>query len=77
FQDDTLAAFSDLAGMTASFDPAMNDPDGMLSSSEVAEALKLHMKKPSTDGVALSPGTPVGTTGVRRMLHRWRRQLHA
>jgi nitrogenase molybdenum-iron protein alpha/beta subunit len=77
FQDDTLASFSDLEGMTASFDPAMSDPDGMLSSSEVAEALNIHMKKPSTDGVALSPGTPVGTTGVRRMLHRWRRQLHA
>lgn len=77
FQRDTLAGFSDLKDMDASFDPAMSDPDGVYSSSEVAEALRMHMKKPGTSCVPLGPGTPVGTTGVRRMLHRWRRQLHA
>ena len=76
-QRDTLAGFSDLNGMAASFDPVMSDPDGVSSSSEVADALQIHMKKPGTSGVPLGPGTPVGTTGVRRMLHRWRRQLHA
>jgi nitrogenase molybdenum-iron protein alpha/beta subunit len=77
FQRDTLDGFSDLNGMSASFDPAMSDPEGVNSSSEVAEAVRMHMKKPGTSGVSLGPGTPVGTTGVRRMLHRWRRQLHA
>ena len=77
FQRDTLDGFSDLEGMAASFDPAMSDPEGVNSSSEVAEAVRMHMKKPGTSGVSLGPGTPVGTTGVRRMLHRWRRQLHA
>ena len=77
FQRDTLDGFSDLEGMAASFDPAMSDPEGVNSSSEVAEAVRMHMKKPGTIGVSLGPGTPVGTTGVRRMLHRWRRQLHA
>ncbi|MDP3395098.1 MAG: nitrogenase component 1 [Methanoregula sp.] len=77
FQRDTLDGFSDLEGMAASFDPAMIDPEGVNSSSEVAEAVRMHMKKPGTSGVSLGPGTPVGTTGVRRMLHRWRRQLHA
>ena len=77
FQSDTLDGFSDLEGMAASFDPAMSDPEGVNSSSEVAEAVRMHMKKPGTIGVSLGPGTPVGTTGVRRMLHRWRRQLHA
>ena len=76
-QRDTLEKFSDLEGMVATFDPATSDPDGVSSSSEVAEALQIHMKKPGTRGVLLGPGTPVGTTGVRRMLHRWRRQLHA
>ena len=77
FQTDTLAGFSDLTGMAASFDPALSDPDCVNSSSEVAGALRIHMKKPGTSGVSLGPGTPVGTSGVRRMLHRWRRQLHA
>ena len=77
FQRNTLDGFSDLNGMSASFDPAMSDPDGVSSSSEVAEAVRMRMNKPGTSGVSLGPGTPVGTTGVRRMLHRWRRQLHA
>jgi len=76
-QSETLEWFSDLTGMSASFDPAVSDPDGVSSSSEVAEALQIHMKKPGTSGIPLGPGTPVGTSGVRRMLHRWRRQLHA
>jgi len=76
-QTDTLEKFSDLTGMAASFDPAISDPDGVSSSSEVAEALQIHMKNTGASGVLLGPGTPVGTTGVRRMLHRWRRQLHA
>ncbi|MHB8164450.1 MAG: nitrogenase component 1 [Methanoregula sp.] len=77
FQEDTLAGFSDLGGKDASFDPAMHDPDSVSSFTEVAEALRINMNQPGTDGVSLGPGTPVGTTGVRRMLHRWRRQLHA
>ncbi|MDO9324701.1 MAG: nitrogenase component 1 [Methanoregula sp.] len=77
FQKDTLAGFSDLNGMTASFDPSMSDPDGVNSSSEVAEALRIQMRIPGAGFVSLGPGTPVGTSGVRRMLHRWRRQLHA
>jgi nitrogenase molybdenum-iron protein alpha/beta subunit len=77
FQRNTLDGFSDLNGMSASFDPAMSDPDGVSSSSEVAEAVRMRMNKPGMSGVSLGPGTPVGTTGVRRMLHRWRRQLHA
>lgn len=77
FQRETLTGFSDLNGMSASFDPAMSEPDGVSFSYEVAEAVRMHMKKPGTSGVPLGPGTPVGTSGVRRMLHRWRRQLHA
>ena len=76
-QRDTLDRFSDLNGMVATFDPATSDPEGVSSSSEVAESVQIRMKKPGTSGVSLGPGTPVGTTGVRRMLHRWRRQLHA
>ncbi len=77
FQSDTLAGFSDLKGMVASFDPAMGDLDSVHSSSEVAEAVRIHMREPGTRCLPLGPGRPVGTAGVRRMLHRWRRQLHA
>lgn len=77
FQKETLSGFSDLIGMTASFDPSMSDPDGVSSSAEVAGALRIRMGTPGAGCVSLGPGTPVGTSGVRRMLHRWRRQLHA
>ncbi|MEI7857324.1 MAG: nitrogenase component 1, partial [Methanomicrobiales archaeon] len=77
FQKDTLSGFSDLSGMTASLDPSVSDPDGLSSSSEVADALHIRMVTPGAGSVSLGPGTPVGTSGVRRMLHRWRRQLHA
>ena len=76
-QGDTLARFSDLMGKDASFDPAMHDPESLSSLSEVAEALSISMTQPGTKSIPLGPGTPVGTAGVRRMLHRWRRQLHA
>ncbi len=76
-QDDTLARFSDLHGMAASFDPAMNDPDSVNSSAEVAKVLRIRMGQPNPGCVCLGPGSPVGTSGVRRMLHRWRRQIHA
>jgi nitrogenase molybdenum-iron protein alpha/beta subunit len=77
FQRDTLASFCDLTGTSASFDPSTCDPDSISSSSEVAEALRIKVKKPGTSGIPFGPCSPVGTTGVRRMLHRWRRQLHA
>lgn len=76
-QRDTLAGFSDLNGMTASFDPSINDPDSISSSSEVAEVLRINVKPPGTTDILIGPGSPIGTSGVRRMLHRWRRQLHA
>jgi nitrogenase molybdenum-iron protein alpha/beta subunit len=77
FQSDTLERFSDLTGLAASFETAISAPDGVWSSSEVAEALRIRMEKPGTSKVSLVPGNPVGTTGVRRMLHRWRRTAHA
>ena len=77
FQEDTLAGFSDISGVAASFDAGMSDPDGAFFSSEVAEALQIRTEKPGSGRVSLVCGTPVGTTGVRRMLHRWRRAIHA
>lgn len=77
FQKDTLAGFSDLHGKAASFDPAVNDPDSVTSSAEVANVLDIRMGIPGPGCVSLGPGSPVGTSGVRRMLHRWRRQIHA
>ena len=76
FQDATLAGFFDFHGMAASFDPAMNDPDSVTSSAEVANVLNIRMGQPDPGCVCLGPGSPVGTSGVRRMLHRWRRQIN-
>jgi nitrogenase molybdenum-iron protein alpha/beta subunit len=75
-QEEVLAEFSDLSGTCIALDEA-----GLPSStSSVAHgvAAALHMKV-SRDGYRvpspLSP--PVGTAGIRRMLHRWRRAIHA
>jgi hypothetical protein len=75
-QEEVLAGFSDLAGTRI----ALNEP-GMVSPvsavvREVATALKM---KVSDDGyrVPIPPDPPVGTAGIHRMLHRWRRAIHA
>jgi len=75
-QEEVLAGFSDLAGTRI----ALNEP-GMASPvsavvREVATALKM---KVSDDGyrVPVPSDLPVGTAGIHRMLHRWRRAIHA
>jgi hypothetical protein len=43
---------------------------------EAADALHIRVvSDPGAPGLAVHP--VVGTAGVRRMLHRWRRSLHA
>jgi nitrogenase molybdenum-iron protein alpha/beta subunit len=75
-QEEVLAGFSDLAGTRIVLnEPGMASPVGAVVR-EVATALKM---KVSADGcrVPVPPDPPVGTAGIHRMLHRWRRALHA
>jgi len=75
-QASLLEDFSDIAGSSIRFDPVFPGLTDDRSVSEVIERLGLEV---SLEGVRvpapLSP--PVGTAGVRRLLHRWRRALHA
>jgi nitrogenase molybdenum-iron protein alpha/beta subunit len=68
--------FEDLSGTSIAFDPA-----GMASYAsrivrEVAERTAV-MIAPDGCRVPLPLSPPVGTNGIRHMLHRWRRALHA
>jgi len=75
-QEEMFCDFADIAGSQVRLDPATTDPDGIRMVSEVADSLKLNIT-PSGRPVFLPPDLPVGTAGMRRMLHRWRRALHA
>jgi hypothetical protein len=75
-QDEILTEFKDITGTSVSFDPA-----GMASSTfpvayEVAGHFGITID-PGSPTVPLQLSPPVGTNGIRHMLHRWRRAIHA
>ena len=72
----TLADFSDLAGSTISLENALVDQDCIRTMRKLARALNLKIKKTGKQ-VPLPATPPVGVAGMRRMLHRWRRAIHA
>lgn len=75
-QEDMLVEFSDLSGASIALNGARVPSPAPAVAREVAAALSM---KVSAGGcrvpVPLSP--PVGTAGIRRMLHRWRRMINA
>ncbi len=74
-QEEALSGFHDLRGERISLLPAPSGISGPFAA-EVAASLGLQV---TGDGVPLplpSP-LPVGTAGLVRLLHRWRRVLHA
>jgi nitrogenase molybdenum-iron protein alpha/beta subunit len=75
-RQETLDDFADLAGAGVSFTSLPPDPEGSRAAQDLAQALRLEV---TTSGRPLPvPVTPpIGITGVRRLLHRWRRALHA
>jgi nitrogenase molybdenum-iron protein alpha/beta subunit len=75
-QDEMLGAFADLQGATVSFENTLVDPGAVSAAKKLARALDLHIKKNGRP-VPLPTTPPVGVAGVRRMLHRWRRAIHA
>ena len=75
-QAEMIAGFTDLRALRASLDLSTSGADEIRAAEELACALDLSM---GTDGQAprLSATSSVGTAGIRRMLHRWRRAIHA
>jgi nitrogenase molybdenum-iron protein alpha/beta subunit len=75
-RQETLDDFADLAGSEVSFAPLPPDPEGSRAAQDIAHALRLDIN-PSGRPVPVPVTPPIGITGVRRLLHRWRRALHA
>ena len=75
-QEAILREFDDISGTEISFDPSVLDSDTFRLACEVAEGIGITIDR---DGcrVPAEISPPVGTAGVRRMLHRWRRAIHA
>ena len=75
-QEEILAEFKDINSTSITFDPALTDSDTFRLACELADRIDITLDR---DGcrVPLEISPPVGTAGVRRMLHRWRRAIHA
>ena len=75
-QAEVLADFADLGESRAVFCGPVMDPVSSRTAQEAADALHIRVgNDPDAPGLSVQP--VVGTAGVRRMLHRWRRSLHA
>ena len=76
FEQETLDDFADIAGLEVSFSPLfpVQDGDGVVR--DIAHAFRVGVI-PSGKPVPVPVTPPVGITGVRRMLHRWRRAIHS
>lgn len=75
YQTAMLEGFADIAGSKVCFQPAhpalRADPDAKTVCAECAGALDLTVV-PGGAGIPFPYPAPVGTAGLRRMLHRWR-----
>lgn len=75
-QEAMLDQFSDLRRVPVSLDRGHSGEDELLAAEELAAALDLVMGTPGTSA-RLPVSAAVGTSGTKRMLHRWRRAAHA
>jgi nitrogenase molybdenum-iron protein alpha/beta subunit len=75
-RQEILDDFADIEGAGVSFSPHSPDPEGTMVAQDIADALRIDITL-SGRPVPVPVTPPVGITGVRRMLHRWRRALHA
>jgi nitrogenase molybdenum-iron protein alpha/beta subunit len=75
-QAEVLADFADIGDSQGVFCGPVTDPESSRAAREAADAL--HIRVSGNGKASPLPVHPVvGTTGVRRMLHRWRRAIHA
>jgi nitrogenase molybdenum-iron protein alpha/beta subunit len=75
-QAEILASFADLCGKRGFFTGPVIDHETAGAAQEVADALRIRVEDTGT-APALPVHPVVGTSGIRRLLHRWRRSLHA
>jgi nitrogenase molybdenum-iron protein alpha/beta subunit len=75
-QNEILTEFEDLSGSSITFDPAGMDSESSRIAREVAKEIAVTIT-PDGCRVPLPLSPPVGTNGIRHMLHRWRRAMHA
>jgi nitrogenase molybdenum-iron protein alpha/beta subunit len=75
-QKKVISSFNDLQGKTVSLGAPVTVPLNDANLEDLFDALDLTLcdRGPS---VPVPVPFPVGTTGISRMLHRWRRTLHA
>jgi len=74
-QAEMIAAFDDLHGSRVAFENPWPGQEGLAAAQELAGALGF---LPGGSNDAVVPVSPaVGTAGLRRLLHRWRRTIHA
>jgi len=76
FRQETLDDFADIAGAGISFSLRSPDPEGTKVARDIAQALRLDISSTGCP-VPVPVTAPVGISGVRRLLHRWRRSIHA
>lgn len=75
-QAEVLADFADISDAEGVFCGPVTDPGSSRAAREAADAL--HIRVGGHGNAHPLPVHPVvGTSGVRRMLHRWRRAIHA
>jgi nitrogenase molybdenum-iron protein alpha/beta subunit len=75
-QAEVLADFADIGDIQGVFSGPVTDPGSSRAAREAADAL--HIRISGNGNAHPLPVHPVvGTSGVRRMLHRWRRAIHA
>ncbi len=75
-QEAVFTEFDDITGTSVTFDPSLKDSDSFRLACEVADQIDI-TRDHNGCRVPLELSPPVGTAGVRRMLHRWRRAIHA
>jgi hypothetical protein len=75
-QAEILADFADIGDAQGVFCGLVLDPESSRAAREAADALRIGVGgDPEAHPLPVHP--VVGTSGVRRMLHRWRRAIHA
>jgi nitrogenase molybdenum-iron protein alpha/beta subunit len=75
-QAEVLADFADIGDAQGVFCGPVTDPESSRAAREAADALHIRViGNPEARPLPVDP--VVGTSGVRRMLHRWRRAIHA
>ncbi len=75
-QEEILARFKDIRGSSITFDPALSHPNHLRLPAKLQTGSIFRLAV-SGCRVPLDLSPPVGTNGVMRMLHRWRRAIHA